>query len=432
VNGWARSQVLRNLRLPRYADYARRFGFQDGSYPTEGGLRYFEATIGQSALNDLLVQSMTLIQQAGFLSQQAQQKALICPDGMIHDAASRLRCTHVQASCYQPAPRTCLAREKGQPGCACDILACASTCRRATPRDPQARYVWYSASKLSHGPQAHHDEVSPPKGEGRFGYRSLAFQLCDPRWRVHWTLFSTFQPANDREEEPAATLLSTLPQHYPWLHLYAVAGDAGLGYEAFLNTIYNLHARRVVDLRAHPTDQDKSQWPIRGYDDKGRPVCPFGYALQSNGHDHQLHRHKWACFQTCQQGNQPLVVLPQVPYPPQACPYASAQHPHGLIRNVARAFPDGSLRLVRDVPYASPAWERLYHRARNAAEGRNSTLEGWGLKRLSVFGQPRARATVMLSDLWRNLTTLARLVKEATLAAWRLQTLPAQAPQGET
>ena len=83
---------------------------------------------------------------------------------------------------------------------------------------------------------------------------------------------------------------------------------------------------------------------------------------------------------------------------------------------MARTFPDGSLRLVRDVPYASSAWKQLYHRARNAAEGRNATLEGWGLKRLSVFGQPRARATVMLADLWRNLTTMARLIKEATLA----------------
>jgi len=229
-------------------------------------------------------------------------------------------------------------------------------------------------------------------------------------------LLSAFQPANEHEEGPAAELLRTIPQHYPWLHLYAVAGDAGLGYDTFLNAVYELKARRVVDRRAHPTDTDKDQWPIRGYDDKGRPICPFGYALCSNGHDDQLRRHKWACFQACQRGSNPLVMPPHAPYPPQDCPYASPQHPHGFIRNVARTFPDGSLRLVRDVPYASPAWKQLYHRARNAAEGRNATLEGWGLKRLSVFGQPRARATVMLADLWRNLTTMARLIKEATLA----------------
>lgn len=38
------------------------------------------------------------------------------------------------------------------------------------------------------------------------------------------------------------------------------------------------------------------------------------------------------------------------------------------------------------------------------------------MKRLPVFGLPRSRATVMLADVWCNLNTLARLVREATLA----------------
>ncbi len=90
-----------------------------------------------------------------------------------------------------------------------------------------------------------------------------------------------------------------------------------------------------------------------------------------------------------------------------------------LIKNVGRAFGDGSLRLVRDVPYGSEAWKEIYRRARNGAEGRNATLQGWALKRLPVFGTPRAQATLFLADLWRNLTTMARLVKEATLAHMR-------------
>ena len=36
--------------------------------------------------------------------------------------------------------------KKGQLGCACDTLACVDTCRYATPRDAQARFVRYSGS----------------------------------------------------------------------------------------------------------------------------------------------------------------------------------------------------------------------------------------------------------------------------------------------
>ncbi len=105
-----------------------------------------------------------------------------------------------------------------------------------------------------------------------------------------------------------------------------------------------------------------------------------------------------------------------MPCPPD-CPYRNRdQHPLGRIVNVGKTFADGSLRLVRDVPYGSAAWKELYRRGRNAAEGRNARLEGWGLKRLSVFGQPRSQATIFLADLWGNLLQLARLIKEASLA----------------
>jgi hypothetical protein len=114
VNGWTRSQLLRNLRHPRYADYARLFGFEDGIFPTEGGLRYWLTALGYYSqngdvvtvqvdqerlievaveyLNHLIAQSVALFRDAGFIAPEAWQEALICPDGMIHDAASRLNC----------------------------------------------------------------------------------------------------------------------------------------------------------------------------------------------------------------------------------------------------------------------------------------------------------------------------------------------------
>jgi len=111
----------------------------------------------------------------------------------------------------------------------------------------------------------------------------LPLQIPDPHRRFSIVLLDDFLPANAREENPAAALLSQLPLFYPSLAGDAVAGDAGFGYEVFLDVVYNdLHARRVVDLRSHSTDDDKAQWSVRGYDDKGRPVCPYGYTFTAN------------------------------------------------------------------------------------------------------------------------------------------------------
>ena len=74
------------------------------------------------------------------------------------------------------------------------------------------------------------------------------------------------------------------------------------------------------------------------------------------------------------------------------------------------------LRLLRDLPVGGPTWKALYHRARNAVEGRNATFESWGLKRLPVYGLPRSKALLFLADVLNNLTTLARLLRQATLA----------------
>ena len=444
TNQWSRAQTLRNLRKPRYADYAQRFGFENGVFPTEGGLRYWLTTIGQNStsqdtvlvdedglievaiqrLNQLLAQSVALFIEVGLLSPEALKKALICPDGMIHDAASRMRCSSVTDTCYQPSspdnPRPCPAKEKRRQGCNCDTTACAQACRYATPRDPKARFVYYSGSNhTTDNPNQPTDpaKANKKRGQARFGYRTIPLQLPDPIRRFSLVLLDDFLPASDREENPATALLLQLPIFYPDLKIDAVAGDAGLGYDVFLHTVYaNLHARRVVDLRAHQTDQDKTLWPLRGYDDKGRPICPFGYALKANGFDFDRQRHKWACFQTCRNDAAPVTLVEEATYPPDECPYLALDHPYGQIINVSERFKDGSIRLVRDIPVGTPAWKRIYHRARNAVEGRNSTFESWSLKRLPVYGDLRGKALTFQADVWLNLTTLARLVREATAA----------------
>jgi hypothetical protein len=449
VHGWSRAQTLRNLRDPRYADVARCMGFHPADWPTEGGVRYFLTTLGLrsdaegetvsvavrdeeepeytievavQALNGLLVAAVTLLRQAHLFSDAAWQAALLCPDGMIHDAASRMRCAFIQESCYQPTtahtPRPCPAKAKGRRGCDCETDRCTLSCRHAPLRDPQARSVYYEGTNQSRS-HPNTDPCNPEKGQGqlRYGYRSLPLQLTDPVRRFSVPLLDDFLSANAREENPGAALLCQLERFYPDLGLDVVAADAGFGYYAFLHTCYQRGARRVVDLRADRSDKDKAHWTVRGYDDQGRPVCPYGYAFTANGFDAQRHRHKWLCNQACLHGQPPCVRLDHVTYPPLECPYQVPNHPHGQVLNVAETFADSSIRLVRDVPFGTPTWKRLYHRARNAAEDRNADLQAWSLKRLPVYGQPRGRAIIALADTWISLTTLARLVTEATFVA---------------
>lgn len=441
VNGWTRSELLRKIRDPRYADYAYLFGFQDGVFPTEGGLRYWLTALGRHSqngntvtvqvdeerltaitveyLNDLIAQSVALLLDAGFISPQAWADALICPDGMIHDAASRLNCGCVTDTCYQPIlpdePRPCPAKEKGLRGCECDTVECASICRRATPRDPQARFIRYRGSNQ---PDSQDKDGDASKGEPRYGYASLPLLLADPTRRFHIILMDHFSPASARQEVPFAAQLLQLPSLYPSLHVKDVAGDAAFGYASVLRIVrQDLHARRVIDLRAHQTDRDKALWPLRGYDDQGRPVCTFGYPFTSNGFDADKHRHKWFCGRACQNGGEPVVAIEDLSDHPSECPHLHTDTDYGQILNVGFSFDnDGSCRLVRDVAVGSPTWKRLYHRARNASESRNATFQRWGLKRLPVYGEPRSKAFIFLADVWANLTTLIRLFREATAA----------------
>jgi hypothetical protein len=446
TNHWSRAELLRQIRKPRNADYVQRFGIQDGIFPTEGGLRHWLTALGRHStsaetvlvdeerliqvavqrLNHLIAQTVNLIVETGFLSPEAWLDALLCPDGMIHDAASRMRCSSVQDTCYQlttpDEPRPCPAKEKDRQGCDCDTIACASICHQAHPRDPQARSIWYAGSNQPlHSPNrsTNSDQSHKGKSELRFGYRSIPLQLADSLRRFSIVLLDDFLSANQREENPAAALLRQLSRFYPSLCVDTVAGDAGFGYDVFLHTVYScLHARRAVDLRAHASDKNKAEWPVRGYDDKGRPVCTYGFTFTANGFDFKRQRHKWFCAQACLNGSSPVVSVEGVTYPPAKCPHIKPHlAPYGDIINVGERFKNKTIRLVRDIPVGTPAWKRLYHRARNAVEGRNADFERWHLKRLPVFGSSRGKALIFLADVWLNLSTLARLVREATAAS---------------
>ena len=85
-------------------------------------------------------------------------------------------------------------------------------------------------------------------------------------------------------------------------------------------------------------------------------------------------------------------------------------------QNVGRTLPDGSVRLAREVAYASSTWKKRYAR-RNLSESRNGCQEGMNLKRLPSFGLTHGLREVLLGDFLGNLRTLGRLVGEAALLA---------------
>jgi len=89
---WPRTTVLKKIASSRYADYAQRFGFQEGIFPTEGALRYYLTTLGVNseangqtvvlgershliqALNQPLIQSVALFRQAARLGEIARPR----------------------------------------------------------------------------------------------------------------------------------------------------------------------------------------------------------------------------------------------------------------------------------------------------------------------------------------------------------------------
>lgn len=415
LSRWHRTETLGKLAEARYDDYRQAFGFFKGIYPTEGGLRHFETMLGRQNGNELIAQTVELARAIGILSQRAIERGTFSVDGMIHDAASRMRCSSVDDACYkarsESAPRVCRAKEeKGRKGCDCTAQACKQICQHATPRDPKARFIVYAGHNQSDSPNTPADaaDKQSPRGEPRYGYRTVCGRLIDPSRRDSFVLAHGLLGANAPEDKLATELMEWAVKRYDWVDWKFAVADAGEGREPFLTTAYQLGLRRVVGRRSDQSDADKDKWAIRGYDDKGRPICPFGFRLCPNGWDAQRHRYKWCCRHACER---------QTERPAPDCAHRFDGDKHGLVRDIGLSFADGKTRLVRDIPYDSPLGKNLYARGRNAAEERNSEFEDLGLKRMPVYGWRRVQAVATVVDMWTNLKTIVRLIREATLAA---------------
>ena len=398
-------------------------GFQAGATPSASGLRYFVHTLGGAVFEQLCPTFVTLLRQQGRFPEQSTypgdpptQGITVTQDGMLHRARHRPRCVWTTDTCYQalplpaaaPAPlparpvlegrRPCPAPAAGHTGCLCQGPACQPQCARASTLDREARLIHYAGA--------------PPRRPGTtvFGYRSVAERALDDRFACAWTLRSGLYPANADERTLFDARVDGLVQAFPTLRIGEWLDDAGVGYGECLARLWQLGARRLVAIRADPTDADPTACLRRGYDGHGRPLCPHGYPLRANGYDYQRRRTKYCCAQVCRRLPPPPRLPPQ---PVDTCPYRAPTHPSGFVVNVGRTLPDGSLRLAREIPYGSPRWQARYGR-RNLAESRNAQIEGLGLKRLPNYGLARNAKELQLADWLLNLRTLGRLVRQAT------------------
>jgi hypothetical protein len=408
----SRHEVLRRLRHPEEGQVLRRCaGFQD-DLPSEAGLRYFEGLLTPALQQEINALQLEALYQAGLLpirpDADGHTKATLSFDGMLHHARSHMRCSSVHASCYQPAPRRCPAKEKGNQGCNCNDERCAEVCRHATPRDPQARFIVYSGrnkrAQTSPNTPVQADGRRPPPSRKVYGYYSYAGQLLDDDLATYWILPAAFGSATCDDPVLFPGNFAYLQARFPWLQVGAVLADAGACEQTCLDTIWEAGALRLVDICAHKVDDDRDTQLARGYDHNGHPLCPFGYVLHSNGYDYRRRRAKWRCAKRCQ--HEPHTTPPE-------CAYQQAHYKHGYTTTVGRTHSDGSVRLAREIPYGSPAWKRLYGR-RNSAESRNSLLERLGLKRMPVHGLPACHVTVLQGDFLSNQNTLMRLMRQAT------------------
>lgn len=427
---WHWSTLVTELKsAERGGGYCRRLGFDLLDLPTESTWR----TALKRTEADWLVQgadavvlglmSVGLIPtQATFPDVPPERGVDLTTDSQLVAARSRMRCAYQNAACFLPlAKRSCAAQAAGKEGCACDSDACADHCRRATARDPEAAYVYYTGSNQPATTEKEKDgQAAQKKGKHHFGYKAKSFNIVDDRIFTYWVLSGPFVPANRNDHLQTIPGLQSLQQRFPQLNVGAFLGDAGEGFDDILDYVYtDLGALRLLDQRQHATDRDPTICRQRGYDDKGVPLCPHGFRLAFNGHDYRRRDSKWRCRQRCRSRSQPDVA-PTVadPIAIRDCPYRDPERPCGYVVRLGRTLPDGSLRLARDWQVDSPSWQ-LRQGRQSYAESRNANLARLGLKRSPWFGLTNSAKATFLGDILTNLLNVARFVREATSAPAR-------------
>ena len=440
--GWSWPQLVTELRSPeRGSGYVRRLGFRQDDLPSASGFRMalhdtppaWVLQCADSLALSLLAYGL-LPSHSTFPHDPPERGISIALDSQLIAARSHMRCRYMGADCFRPpAERPCAARADGKEGCACDTAACQDHCRLATPRDPAAAYVYYSGSNQPAAAQGSAPATpqtstthQPGRGKHHFGYKSKAFNVLDDRLFTYWPLAGPYAAANRNDHLQTIPGFQELCRRFPQLTIGEVTADAGEGYDDILTYVHDdLHALRLIDQRAAKDDTEPLTCLKRGYDAQGIPLCPHGYRLAFNGHDYARGDSKWACRQRCRRLLRPDILPPSAqPAPAEparpdpassACPYRDPTQPVGRVIRVGLTLPDGSIRLARDLPVASPSYA-LRQGRQSYAESRNAGQARRQLKRSPWYGLANSAKATYLGDTLILAGNLARFVREATLA----------------
>lgn len=432
--GWDWERLVAELRSPeRGQGYCRRLGFDPTDLPSSSTFRMGLANTQldwlvdcQTSLAQGLMAYGLIPTHSTFPGDGPQRGVSLSTDCQLIGSRSHQKCIHQTPTCSLPAAqRPCPARENGKEGCACDSDACREHCRFATPRDPQATYVYYSGSNQPspNAPKSGRsgaEKSNQPRGNHCFGYKSKAFNLVDDRLFQLWPLTGPCTPANVNDHLLTVPGLKVLCTRFPDLVIGEVLGDAGEGYEQVLRYVHTeLKALRTIRLLHYKGDDDPLTCLKRGYDEQGNPLCPLGYRLFANGHDYHHATTKWLCRQKCIHQPQPDLQLPNHPTGPpprQACQYVDPSRPLGYSLTTGLSLPDGCIRLARDLQVGSQTWKLRMGR-QSYAESRNATQTRRGLKRSPWFGLPNTAKAMLIGDTLSLAFNLVRLVSEASRVA---------------
>jgi hypothetical protein len=441
--GWDWERLVQELRSPeRGRGYCQRLGFDPEDVPSPST---FRMALGNTHLEWLVACQTSLAQglmaygliptHATFPGDGPERGVSLSTDCQLVAARSHQKCIHQTPACCLPSTRRpCPARAAGKEGCACDTQACREHCRFATPRDPDAAYVYYAGSNrpgpnpnASESGDAKDGKPARPKGKHHYGYKSKAFNIVDDRLFQLWPLTGPCTPANVNDHLLTVPGLKALRTRFPALQIGEFLGDAGEGYEEVLGYVHDeLRALRTIRLLHLKGDDDPLTCLRRGYDEKGTPLCPLGYQMFANGHDYQHGTTKWVCRQKCTHQPAPDVTLPNPPAAPpprQTCRYVDPERPLGYTLTTGLSLPDGCIRLARDAQVGSETWKLRIGR-QSYAESRNASQQRRGLKRSPWFGLENTAKALLIGDTLSLAFNLVRLVREASAYT----SSPARAP----